>query len=199
MEKLLKLIDFKYVVNAAFVLASFVICLLFLWVFNIDHIPENSLIENSQLVVLAAAFILCIKMKSHKALFRFGAMVIFLMFMRELSYGRCIFSQLPDNPHEFYPWSHYKYGWLAHVVIGIYIVGALVYAAVTKIWIDIKNILEKTKFPFWDFVVMAFLTGMQYIGEKILDNTVLEETAELSIYVAILALTYYFYKKTPAL
>lgn len=195
MEKIFKFIDFKYFKNIAVIFAIFAVCLLLLWGFNVDYIPENSLLENIQLIALVAGFVLCLKAKNHKVLFRFGAMVIFLMFMRELSYGRCIFAQMPDNPYQFYPWSHYKYGWLAHVIVGIYIACSCLYAIVNKIWIDIKNIFQQVRFPFWDLVMMAFLTVMQLLGEKTLDSTVLEETAEFSLYCAIFALVYYFYKK----
>jgi hypothetical protein len=148
------------------------------------------------LVVLAGAFILCLRAKNNKVLFNFGAMVIFLMIMRELSYGRCIFCQIPDNPHTFYPWSHYKYGWLANVFIGIYIAISCLYAIVGKIWVDIKNVFAQVRFPFWDLVVMAGLTVLQLLGEKVLENSCLEEIAEFTLYCSIFALVYYFYKRT---
>jgi len=199
MEKIFRFIDFKYFKNSVITLVIFVLGLILCRIFNIDYIPENSLLENLQLIALIAGFILCLRAKDHKVLFRFGAMVIFLMIMRELSYGRCIFCQLPDDPHAFYPWSHYKYGWLAHVIVGFYIACTFVYAIINKIWIDIKNVFEKVRFPFWDLAVMAFFTVMQLLGEKTLDSTVLEETAEFSLYCAIFALVYYFYKKTSVL
>ena len=199
MEKICKFIDFKYFKNVAVIFGIFTVCLLLLLGFNVDYIPENSLLENIQLIALVAGFILCLKAKNHKVLFRFGAMVIFLMFMRELSYGRCIFCQMPDNPHMFYPWSHYKYGWLAHVIVGIYIACAFLYAIINKIWIDIKDVFAKVRFPFLDLIMMAFITVMQLLGEKTLDSTVLEETAEFSLYCAIFALVYYYYKRTSVL
>lgn len=196
MEKICKIIDFKYFKNALVSIAIFILCLLTTKFLGITRIEENSLLENIQLVALAAGFVVCLKAKKHKTLFRFTAMIIFLMFMRELSYGRCIFCQLPDNPHEFYKWSHYKYGWLAHVFIGIYIASAFLYAIVNKIWIDIKNIFVNVRLPFLDILTMAFLTIVQLLGEKILDSTILEETAEFTLYVAICLLVYYFYKKS---
>ncbi len=196
MEKIFKFIDFKYFKNSAVTIGIFAVCLLLARIFNITYIAENTLLENSQLVVLFAAFILCLKAKNNKVLFNFGAMVIFLMIMRELSYGRCIFCQLPDDPHNFYPWSHYKYGWMAHIIVGIYIAISLLYAVVNKIWVDIKTVLEKFRFPFWDFVCMAVLVVIQYLGERTLHNSCLEEIAEFTLYCAIFALVYYFYKRT---
>ena len=196
MEKFCKFIDVKYFNNSLITIGIFVFCILLACIFNITYIAENTLLENSQLIVLFVAFIVCLKAKNNKTLFNFGAMIIFLMIMRELSYGRCIFCQLPDDPHNFYPWSHYKYGWMAHIIIGIYIALLILYAFVNKIWIDIKTVLEKFRFPLWDFVTMSALVIIQYLGERTLHNSCLEEIAEFTLYCAILALVYYFYKRT---
>lgn len=195
MEKVLKFVDFKYFWNVLIALAIFAVCMLLIHFFNVEDIYENTLLENTQLIVLAGAFIMCLKAKNNKVLFNFGAMVIFLMFMREISYGRCLFAQMPDNPHMFYHWSHYKYGWLAHVIIGIYIACSCLYAIVNKIWLDVKNVFQNVRFPFWDLVVMALFVVFQMLGEKVLDSTCLEETAEFSLYCAIFALVYYYRKR----
>lgn len=195
MEKILKYVDFKYAKDFALTLLIFAACLLLAWFFNVTEIQENTSLENLQLVGLVAGFVLCLRAKHHKVLFNIGAMVIFLMFMRELSYGRCIFCQLPDNPHDFYPWSHYKYGWLAHVIVGIYIAATALYAVVNKFWVKAKELFESVKFPFWDFAWMAVLVVVQYLGESVMHNSVLEETAEFTLYCAICALVYYFYKR----
>lgn len=196
MEKILKYVDFKYAKNLAITVVIFILCILCAWIFNVSEIQENTLLENLQLVGLIAGFVLCLRAKQHKVLFNFGAMVIFLMIMRELSYGRCIFCQLPDNPHDFYPWSHYKYGWLAHVIVGIYIAIAVIYALVNKFWIKMKELFETVRFPFLDLIAMAVLTVLQYVGESVIHNSCLEEIAEFTLYCAICALVYYFYKRT---
>ncbi len=196
MEKISKFMDFKYFKHFIILVCIFLVCLFLIWIFDIKYIAENSILENSQLVVLFSAFILCLRAKNHKVLFRFGAMVIFLMVMRELSYGRCLFCQLPDNPHEFYPWSHYKYGWLAHVIVGLYIAISCLYAIINKIWIDIKTVFEKCKFPFLDLILMVILVILQYLGERTLHSSCLEEIAEFTLYCAVFALVYYFYKRT---
>lgn len=162
---------------------------------HVSKIPENSLLENLQLIVLFAAGFLCFKFKNHKQLFKFVAMLVFLMFMREISYGRCIFCQLPDDPHDFYPWSHYKYGFLADILVGIYTAFAVLYAIVNKLWIEVKDIVTKTKFPVWDVIFMGILSFVQFYGEHISNNSCMEEIAEFMIYSAVFGFIYYYYRK----
>lgn len=195
MKNILDYLDLNFRKMNVVMVLIFAFCLVAANLLNITDIPENSLLENLQLVVLFAGFILCLKFKNNKVLFRFGAMIIFLMIMRELSYGRCIFCQLPDNPHDFYPWSHYKYGFLAHIIVGIYIALAVLYAIIKKAWIDVKDVIVKAKFPIWDFVFMGALTLLQVYGESVAHNSCLEEIAEFMLYSVIFGFIYYYYKK----
>lgn len=181
-------------VNALMILL-FILCVIGAKLLGINDIPENSLLENAQLIALFAGFVLCLKFKNNKVLFNFAAMIVFLMIMRELSYGRCIFCQLPDNPHDFYPWSHYKYGFLAHVFVGIYIAASCLYAIVKKVWIDVKDVVTKAKFPVWDFLILGSFTLVQLYAESGIHNTCLEEIAEFMMYSVIFFFVYYYYRK----
>lgn len=69
------------------------------------------------------------------------------MFLREISYGRRIFYQIDDNPHEFYSWKHYKHGYLAHLFVGLYIAAIALYGIINKVWISIFEALKAVKFP----------------------------------------------------
>ncbi len=195
MKNLLNYFDLNFRKVNAIMILLFVLCIVAAKVLHITEIPENSLLENLQLVALFAGFVLCFRFKNNKALFNFAAMIIFLMVMRELSYGRCIFCQLPDDPHNFYPWSHYKYGFLAHVFVGIYIAASALYAIINKVWIDIKEVITKAKFPVWDFAFMGALTVLQIYGESVAHNSCLEEIAEFMLYSVIFGFVYYYYKK----
>lgn len=163
-------------------------------IFNITEILENSIFENMQLVALFIAFILCFFAKKHKNLFYFIALILFLMFARELNYGRAIFCQMPDNPHEFYKWSHYKYGYLAHIIVGIYIAISILFGLIKKIWIDVIEIFKKIKFPFWTFFGCLICTIAQIIGEE-KHNTCIEETGELILYCLIICFIIIYLKK----
>lgn len=191
-----KFLDLRfYKVNlVAFLVLVFSI--LYIKCFNIVDIEENSIVENLQLIALGLSFIFCFFAKNHKTFFRFIAIIIFLMFLRELSYGRVIFCQIDGNPHNFYPWSHYKYGWLAHVLVGLYMFLGVVYALLNKIWVDIIDIVQKIKFPLWTFVGSFLCVIVQIYSESLLHSTPIEETAEFVLYSLIFALVYIYLKKS---
>lgn len=186
MFKFIKALDLRFF-NANYIsIVALILSIIFIKLMNITEILENSLLENVQLVALFAAFVACFFVKKHKPLFYFIAMVLFLMFTRELNNGRAIFCQYPDNPHEFYTWSHYKYGWLAHIIIGVYMGLVGIYGIVKKIWKNIKEIFDNIKFPFWTFFGCLLCTIAQIIAEE-KNNTCIEETSELVLYCLVLA------------
>lgn len=164
-------------------------------IFNIVEIYENSLLENTQLIVLMIAFFFCFSVKKNKVLFRVIAIVLFLMFMREISYGRAIFAMIPEEgPNAMHPWRDYKYGWIANYVVGLYIALGSIYAIINKVWIDAIFVLKKVKIPFFEIFCCCLCVLLQIISETSLHSTVIEETAELVLYSLILALIL-IYKK----
>lgn len=195
MKKLLTILDFKFHNENYISLLALIFSIIFIKIFNLVEILENTLLENSQVIILLIGFIACFFAKKNKTLFNFIAFVLFLMLARELSYGRAIFCQYPDNPHEFYKWSHYQYGYLAHIFVGLYIVVGILYALINKIWIDIKNIFKSIKFPIWTFFGCVFCTFLQLFSEKYWHNTIIEETSELILYSFILAFVLIYLKQ----
>ncbi len=159
-------------------------------------IEENSLLENTQLIALVAGIFFCLSPKnnkSYKVINILFALIIFLFFMREISYGRVFFAQIPGT-HNFYPWSHYKYGYLAHVCVGIYIAGTVIYAILSKAFVKIWEALQKTQVPFWNIVLLFSAIFLQLLAEKKLHDTVIEEMMELLMY-CIIAFVIYKYNK----
>ncbi len=190
-----KFLDFHfYKVNFIAILVLF-FSILYIKCFNIQNIEENSVVENLQLIALGFCFVFCFFAKNYKTFFRFIAIIIFLMFLREINYGRVIFCQVDGNPHLFYPWSHYKYGFLSDFFVGAYIIAGLVYAFVNKIWIDIFEIIKKIKFPFWTFLGSFLSVFVQIYSENCLHSTVIEETSEFVLYCLIFAVIYIYSKK----
>ena len=110
MKKILSCLEFKFNIFDLIAIISLIFSLIFVAVFQLQEIQENTILENLQTIILFLGFLFCFKAKNHKALFIFGAFIFFLMVAREMSYGRVIFAQMPDNPHEFYSWKDYKYG-----------------------------------------------------------------------------------------
>ncbi|MBQ8476688.1 hypothetical protein IJ531_06480 [bacterium] len=180
-------------------LAVFVLIVSVIWAkaFNIVEIQENTIYENIAVLPLIAGIIICLKSKSHKVFFNFIALILFLAIAREFSYGRVPFAAIPDSQgHDFYPWSHYKYGYLANIFVGIYIALGCLYALINKIWIDIIEIVKKVPIPFWSFLIALVCVVIQEISEHSFENTVVEEIAEFVIYSVTFAIVWIYYKKS---
>ena len=194
--ELIKKIDFSFQKINFLTVLALIFTIVLVGVFNIQDIEENSLLENFQCIALILGFIYCIFSKSpHKKLFILGALIFFLMFMREISYGRVIFAQIEGQPNCFYSWSHYKYGYLAHIIIGLYIGICALYALVNKLWINAIELFKTIKFPMLPFLICVFSVVVQMLSEKYLHNTIVEETSELVLYFSLFAICYIYSKK----
>ena len=192
----MKFLDFKFYKENYIAILALVFSIIFVKVFNLNHIVENSLLENIQLLALGAGFFACLKTKKYKVFFTFLALVIFLMMAREISYGRVFFARIPGGTSdELYGWSHFKYGYLAHIFVGIYIALGILYALIKKIWVDIIEIIKTIAFPVWTFLMSFGCVVIQLLSEKTLHSTVIEETAEFMLYCLILALILIYRKK----
>lgn len=167
---------------------------MYIKIFNITEIPENSFLENISLIPLAIGVFLCFRTKKYKVFFNIIAFIFILMILRELSYGRVIFCQIPNQPNEFYQWSHYKYGFLANIIIGAYIFGIFLYGILNKVFLDIIKILNKVSTPFWSFLCSFICIFIQIYSEKS-HNTCLEETIELGLYLLMISICITYIKK----
>ena len=191
-----KFLDFSF--DKINFLAVFVLITSVIWVklFQITEIQENTIYENIAVLPLSAGIFLCLKFKSHKVFFNFLALMLFLVIAREFSYGRVPFCAIEGTEgHDFYQWSHYKYGFLANIFVGIYIALSILYALFNKIWVDIIDIFKKTTIPFWSFFSIFICILFQEFSEHTFDNTVIEEIAEFLIYTLIFCVVWIYYKK----
>jgi len=191
-----KFLDFSF--HKMNFLAVLVLVVSVIWVkfFNIVEIQENTIYENISVVPLIAGIIICIKAKKHKVFFNFAALILFLFIAREFSYGRVPFCAIEGtNGHDFYPWSHYKYGYLANIFVGIYIVLSILYALINKIWIDVIDIVKKTTIPFWSFILIFICIFIQEVSEHSFENTVVEEISEFVIYTLAFVIIWIYQQK----
>ena len=185
MCKILTVLDFKPHCENIISFFALIFSVIFVKFYNLAEIFENTTLENTQLIFLFAGFVACFFAKKNKTLFNFVAMVLFLMFMREISYGRVFIdeTQIVFNKH------------LAHTLVGVYIgIGAL-YALVKKIWVDIIDIFKRIKFPVWTFLGCVISVLLQLISEEFWHNSVIEETAELVLYAFIFAFVLIYLKQ----
>ncbi len=196
MNKLIEKITFKPTKIDFLVVLFILILTISLKILGVTEIPENSLVENFQLIVLGLGAVYCFIQKKYnpdyKVINTFFAMILILMFLREISYGRCIFCQIDGNPNEFYKWSHYKYGYLVHFAVALYIAYIAIYAIINKIRISAVNALQSVKFPFVSFLLTLFAVAVQLYSEKVGVSTFNEEISELAMYLLITGVIYYY-------
>ncbi|MBQ7763857.1 hypothetical protein IJ384_00665 [bacterium] len=152
---------------------------------------ENGVIENIQLVVLFLGLFFALRPKVDKKFFTFVALVLGILLIREVNCGRTIFFPIPGEENAFYRWSEIKYGWLAHVIYGIYMAFVGLYFLVNKLFITLWQKLWSIKFPIWNFVLLLIgMIGGLYAEEMHL--LVFEESAELLFYVALVGFVYLY-------
>ena len=181
----MKFLDFKFYKENYLAIIALIISVIFIKIFNLIEIQENSFLENIQLVALFGGFIACLKTKKYKTFFTFVGLIMLLMFAREISYGRVF---VDENVVHF----NKK---LCHILVGIYIGASILYAIIKKIWIDVIEIIKNIAFPFWTFFASILCVVVQLLSEKYLHSTCIEETAEFMLYSLILALILIYRKK----
>ena len=157
---------------------------------------ENGLLENIQMTVLFIMMYLCLSAKVNVNFFRFIALVLTLLIIREVNCGRTLFFPIEGEYHKYYSWKQLPWPWLGKVVHGLYgawiaIVGLIFFKK--KVYIDLWNTLKNIKIPFWSIAFAAFAMVMGAIAEKFTNNNfVFEEGFELLFYVSILSLVWLY-------
>ncbi len=164
---------------------------------------ENGLLENIQLIALLVGFIICLlypkynKEESNEKpalvkFFRFAALVIVILFLREINCGRTIFFPVPGEVNTFYGWKEIKYGWLAHPLYGLFMTGVGVYFLINKLFITLWHLIKNVKFPVWNIVLMVIGMVWGTLAEEVFHNMVMEEITELLFYVALAGIIYLY-------
>lgn len=157
---------------------------------------ENGLIENLQLLWLAAGIVCCYKMKSSAmrswggdkgSLCYAGMIYFFMLFMREISWGRALLHHPDGSSYEYSDMG--LYGQLVHPLVGVLIVAMLIFCWRGRIWRFFKMI----SFPRRDFVLLLLFILMSWIGEKAnftgFNGALAEELAEFGAYMMMYRLT----------
>ena len=156
---------------------------------------ENSWFENIQLVVLFWGMYLALTTKFNKTFFKFAALVIGILLIRETNCLRTIFFCVPGEPNTFYTWKEIKYGWLFHPLYGCYIAWTGVYFIWKKLYLDLWKYVKNVKFPVWNCLILIFAIICSWAGEEIFHNMMFEECSELLAYTALGSVIYLYSKK----
>lgn len=151
---------------------------------------ENGIIENLQLLWLVAGMVYCWHMRhcrtsllEGKALKVWSAGIIyfFLLFMREISWGRVFFTDAHGKMLQYVQMG--LYGKLVHPLVGVLIVLALILSYEAKIWRILKNV----KLPIKSFFLLLCFIALAWLGERgsiaLLQGQVMEELAEFGAYM----------------
>ena len=156
---------------------------------------ENSWFENLQLVVLFISLFLALTTKYNKTFFKFIALVVGILLIRETNCLRTIFFCVPGEVNSFYTWKEIKYGWLAHPLYGCYMAWTGIYFIWKKLYISLIEYFKNIKFPLWNFIMLFIAIFLSWAGEHIFQNMMLEEAAELLVYTVFTSLIYLYTRK----
>jgi len=160
-----------------------------LWL-PVEYSYENCLIENFQLIIILAAFIICIKAKNDKTFFNTLALVMVILFLREINCGRTVFFHIPGGgPNDFYSWKQIPYGYLAHPIYGAFMAFSGLYFILTESYKPLWNYFLKAKISIynWVFVIIGIVFGL--LGEE-WGMPMLEEMTETLFYTSLLAIIF---------
>jgi len=190
----MKIFDFKmYGITYLPLVVAFLVvpCMLYL---PKELAYENGLLENIQMLVLFFCFYMSVVSKNYKKLFTFVALFIVILMLREVNCGRTLFFPIPGEVNMFYSWKDIPYGWLAHPLYGLYIAFVVLYFLKNKLFLDIWNIIKKSKIPVWNVLLLILGLVLSLIAEKFTHNFPFEEISELLMYTSIVSLIWLYTK-----
>ena len=157
---------------------------------------ENGLLENIQMAVLFIILGLCLTSKVNKPFFRFAALALTIIMIREVNCGRTLFFPIPDTYHQYYSWRDLPWKWLGkvvHTVYGLYIAFVGFIFLKKKFYVDFWTICKNVKFPVWNVIIMGFASFMGAIAEKATNNNfIFEEGFELLFYVSLMGFVWLY-------
>ena len=158
---------------------------LMLWA-NPAWFVEDGIVENIQLLVLIAAFIIACRAQNQRPLFIFAAMIVIFLIMRETNMFRGYFCEKYLNPDDICRWKEFKYGFIPEAIRLLLAIVALGYFIRCKLWRPLWKYVVNAPIFVWDFLIL----GLTFVGGTIaefpcIDNEILEECCELICYIAV--------------
>ena len=131
---------------------------------------ENGLLESIQMVVLFGILGMCLTSKVNKRFFRFAALALTIIMIREVNCGRTLFFHIPGTENSFYSWKEIKYGYLVHPIYGAYIGLIGLTFLCKKLYVDMWNMIKNIKLPVWNLLFMGIASFCGAIAEKATNN-----------------------------
>ena len=152
----------------------------------VEYGYENGLIENLQLALAGAGIVVCWTAKRHKAVFRFFSFILFLLMLRETNFGKTLFYPDPEHPNEFLRWDEIPYAaWVDPFIIA-YVVFMAVWFFRNRLHLFLADFLRAGKVPVVNLLILALCMAAGLVIDKVCENDIFEEGAELVFYTALL-------------
>ena len=189
---LMRFLDWRFRSTTWFALAVVLLCVLGTFLLPDSWGNKNSPLETLQMVVLFSGLILTSTAQKYRSLFVCLSLVLFAVIAREVNFGRTLFFFAnPEDANQFPKWKDMEYGWLAHVLVGCYMGGVLVYSVCRKVWRDIFSLLSKERLPVWDVLLAAagLITSLAF---EMTHERLSEELSELVLYVCGVGILYLY-------
>ena len=158
---------------------------------NPQWFVEDGLIENMQLLVLAAGLVVAFKATENRPLFVLAAFVVMFMIIRETNLFRGWFCEKYLSADELCKWSAFRYGWIADAVRWLFVGYIAYYAWRKRLWRLLGDYVQKAPIYVWDIAILGLMMVGGTVAEfACVDNEIMEEECELIAYVALVNCIY---------
>jgi len=193
-----------YRIYLRMIFAAMILSIPLAFVLPVEWSFENNLIENAQVVILILGAVLILAFKSSaqmKWFQRLFAAGLFLMTLRELSWGRVFFPiGMEDSGAVFVSMVDYRYRIPVYIFLTIYI-AAMIFILIR--FVPVKKILLSSQ-PLAAFAVILMVIILSHIGDRgwlvgKAHGQLIEEMNELLLYLTLPVINFYYIgKKKPS-
>ena len=187
-----------YKIYLAVMVAAIILSIPLAFILPVEVSFENGLIENAQVVVLAVSATAILIFRSESAQMkwfqRLFAAGLFLMALRELSWGRVFFPiKMGKLGASFVSMADYEYRIPVYIFLAIYI-AAMLFILIR--FVPVKKILLGRQ-PLAAFAVIILALILNYVGEHgyfigKACGQILEEFNELILYLTLPVVNFYY-------
>ena len=146
---------------------------------------ENGVVENTQMLILFAAMVLCFFAQKNRPFFIFIAGILLIMALRETNFGKTLFYPDPERPNKFLSWDEIPYAPYVDPVMIVYTVALVFYGLKKKLYCLIPEYLKSGELPAWHIAIMVISMISGTLIDKCWHNLIAEEMAELVFYIAM--------------
>ena len=167
-----------------------VICLLAVYPFmnyaNASWFVEYGFDESSQLLILCCGIIISISNHTHKNLFKFIALILFFMILRETNMGRGYFCAQYLSEDELCRWSSFKYGFIPQTFRILLVFYAIYYFCRHRLYNQLWVYITEAPIYIFDISILFLSAIGGTLAEcSFIDNEIMEESCELIFYITL--------------